>query len=761
MRSATIRAEQPQSRNARPHPGYDANMTSNRFEFALEMVDGSDWRRFEKLASAFLVDEFPGLRTMASPGGDRGRDAEVFVLAGQSDTMFQYSVAEDWKGKIAATIATILRNHAGVQRLVYATSHQIGARADDLRSSAWNDHKIQLDMRDRSWFVERQDTSPARAEACDEFCTAIVDPILQQKQLVRTIATPLDREESKIALLQLALNSRDIETDRGLTKTCFEALVEAALHDTSAQELMSLEDIKAEVAAMVPSGAAGQVGDLVTSALTRLTVKHGPVKSRDGKYHLSYQASEEWKNQTVDFLLDQQALEEDLFSGAWGLASAPDNDGLRTESIRLRGVLEHVLMARGEAFAEVIGSGDPLQLTTAEIVEEIGRMQPNLRMTADDAAVALMRVLDGPSERTRRHLTRILDAYTLLAFLQQTPDVQKAFSRIFQEADIWLDTSAVLPLIAEKLLDDISDRTFTAMISAARESGMHFYVTDGVIEEVERHLNMCIARAKSPEWFGRTPFLFAAYILSGRSEAEFLDWISEIRGEARPLLDVEEYLKYEFGIDKHSLAADADSADVDLRSTVMEHWLEAHEARRQSGGTWLDDGTLRRMVAVDVENAVGVIQLRKRSGDSPLGYTAWWLTLDKNAYSLRKRLREELSPRAPDSPVLSPDYLSQILRLGPLRKNLSPDARHALPLTTDRSRLDNIPPELIRIANEVRAQCAGYSEHRIRREVRDALDKARAVGVGQKVGMSATRVEEATKASIQRSKGTRHPNHPR
>ena len=53
-------------------------MNINLFKMALDKLEPHHWAQFEQLASAFLSTEFPNLRTMAAPGGDGGRDSELF-----------------------------------------------------------------------------------------------------------------------------------------------------------------------------------------------------------------------------------------------------------------------------------------------------------------------------------------------------------------------------------------------------------------------------------------------------------------------------------------------------------------------------------------------------------------------------------------------------------------------------------------------------------------------------------------------------------
>ena len=75
-------------------------MNINLFKLALERMEHSDWAYFEQVCSAFLVPDFPNLRTMAQPSGDGGRDSEIFSPEGKPSIAAQYSVAADWRAKI-------------------------------------------------------------------------------------------------------------------------------------------------------------------------------------------------------------------------------------------------------------------------------------------------------------------------------------------------------------------------------------------------------------------------------------------------------------------------------------------------------------------------------------------------------------------------------------------------------------------------------------------------------------------------------------
>src|SRR3546814_10963998 len=60
-----------------------------RFEFALEQLGPRHWQLLEELARQFLSVEFPELREMALPTGDKGRDGVLWRPDGDATTAIQ------------------------------------------------------------------------------------------------------------------------------------------------------------------------------------------------------------------------------------------------------------------------------------------------------------------------------------------------------------------------------------------------------------------------------------------------------------------------------------------------------------------------------------------------------------------------------------------------------------------------------------------------------------------------------------------------
>jgi hypothetical protein len=121
---------------------------------------------------------------------------------------------------------------------------------------------------------------------------------------------------------------------------------------------------------------------------------------------------------------------------------------------RIRRVLEKFLLSRGEAFAAAVRTGDFQQMGFDElkeiVIRDLGEHRDKSKIGPDlvDVVVKVVKqIVEFPSENAQHYLRSVSDAYTLLAFLRETPDVQSAVTKMFSQGEIWLDTSFVLPCL--------------------------------------------------------------------------------------------------------------------------------------------------------------------------------------------------------------------------------------------------------------------------------------------------------------------------
>jgi hypothetical protein len=622
-----------------------------------------------------------------------------------------------------------------VRELVYVTNKVIGPKADDIRRSVRRDFNLYLDIWDRSWFLDRVNTHPQREEAAERLARAVVDPLLASDGLTSTKAWALTSEEARAGLVYLTLQWEDEIRDKGLTRVSFEALVRAVLRNTSSANRMTREQIHARVASIVETVPVQEIRTHVDAALTRLNkrvIRHWPTYD---EFHLTHDESRRLRERLTELEDRDRSLGREISSI---LRDQFSKAGIKVEDVtpyieRIRRILEGVFLQRGEVFATSVLKGQPT-IVSGDFVEEVARRDwnnhpENSSNTAIRSAIlasCLNALLDPPVE-VQAYLRSLADSYTLYAFLRQTPDVQTAVAKMFSFGKVWLDTSIILPVMAEELLTP-EERKFTTLLVAARESGVELYATEGVVEEILHHLTLslaCARRQGDQAWAGQAPFMYSMFVASGRDGAQFADWLTFFRGEDLPMEDLAQYLDDRLGVEVLNLRKEAESAPIEIRGAVQEIWLEAHERRKFRYGREIGPEVMRRLVDHDVENYVGVTERRKEEKTGPLGFNAWWVTLDRTAFWAHEELERRLAFSPPPSPVLSPDFLSNYLSIGPTRRLLAKSTEARLPLMLDIGYLEGIPGELLDLVESVREENKDQPERIIARKIRDALNAAR------------------------------------
>jgi len=712
------------------------DMNTKRLEFALKEIKSDQWGRFERFASEFLQFDYPEIRSVAAYSGDLGRDSEIFSPNGDPTVLIQYSLRADWKAKIRETAARIRESFQDAAILIYATNQKIGANADDLKKEIRTKHKLILDIHDNSWFLDRASASEQREKASEAFIEDIVGEILRQHDDTRMGFPALPVTEAKTAALHLQLQWEDESRDKGLTKISFEAIVKSALNGTTSEKRMPANDVHKVVLGLLPHHPEDIVSNHFQSALNRLK-KKGEVKhwAKDDELCLSFEECERIADSIADRGLREAALLDEIGAFVEVLIEPELMGGVDTIALRVRGVIDKFLLAKGEEFAAAVAEGRALTID-AELIDTIvtNDVAANDAKSVSAAVVNSIRVaakeiLQGSSEATQAYLRKISDGYTLLGFLRAVPDVQKSVQKVFGDGQIWLDTSAILPAIAETVLPP-NRQIVSRLLRAAREAGISLKVTNGIVEEVERHINRCLAFTEVPagQWVGGVPFLYALYSLQAKPREGFRKWTENIRGNHRPLDDVADYLADEWGIEVEDLLEEVEDAPQKLRWEVERIWREAHEARRKTMFVEYDEDVIRKLAKHDVECYLGVVGKRAKDQKESLGYRHWWLSLDKTVREFGRELEKSLGKDAPPVPVISPDFLADYIAYGPQRGRVSKATEAAMPVAFFDTLSDHIPAELIQIAEDLRREYGADCERVLRRKLRDNLDGMRARG---------------------------------
>jgi hypothetical protein len=622
-------------------------------------------------------------------------------------------------------------------------------------------------VRDREWFLTQRNHSAAVQAEADEFSQLIANPLTSGETSLERQAQALDDLEAKAAFVYLRLQWEDDTREKGLTRVCFEAMVRAVLRHTTSDERLPRAKIKEQIARLLPAHHAATRDAQVDGALKRLAKVHIRHWQKADEFCLTWAERE----RLADRLAEMEALDSTLRGALRDmLVRVAHEEGsdltepLLSESVeRTRAVLERVLLDRGEAFAEAVlkDQGANLRFEDVEaVVYKDLTVRPGKGIEPRLVAATVTSLMVDPPEDVKKYLRSLADTYTLFAFMRETPDVQSAVIKIFAEGDIWLDTTVVLPLFAEDLLDE-SARAHAHMLHAVRESGLRLYVTEGVIEELTAHIHKSKGyfRALSRgDAYGPEPFLLSCYRLSGRDPGEFEHWLETFCGASRPADDIIDYLVDFFGIELSNLSEYVNTADETLRAMVGEIWHEARDERDRKAAALgippTDPAIRARLVAHDVENYVGVVRRReqRRERRSAFGYKTWWLTLDGTAFRVHKELADRLMDRPPASPAISPDFMLHYLAVGPIRARLSRRTEETLPLMLNMSILDAVPRSLIDLADTLRKELVDLPAHVVRRKIRDTLDEARVLLGAQAAAGEAGLSEEIKRRLVQQAK---------
>ncbi|MFT8700313.1 MAG: hypothetical protein ABF802_04865 [Acetobacter orientalis] len=697
-------------------------ISRERFELALDQL--KNWEKFEHLASIFLVSDFSNFRTVASSNGDLGRDGELFCAGNNNKILFQFSIQETWSSKLKLTLSRIEENFPEINTLIYVTNKEIGAKADKIKGE-FREKGFFLDVMDKNWFLERANTDNNRSSAAEALAKLIVDPLLSEKNLFNHNQTSLDRQERRTAFVFLEMQREDGDDGQNLTKLAFDALVKASLHDTDSNKRKTFKEIHNYIEISLPRHSSEKLKPFIISSLERQIKKKKTIKfhTKDNTYHISHEEKERIREKSIKIVKRRVDFENEIKEISSSSNTVITNIDLFTSSVKE--IIEKYFLKCGEEFAESIYrekdipiKDDLKQITMQNTKRNIIKGKNSVDFTFG----VVNSILSRPSLSTFEYLKMMSDGYTLMSFLSETPDVQKVTNKLFSYGNIWLDTTVILPLFAEQNYPE-NQRPFTEIFDQLKNTGIKLYVTDGVIREIDAHLNMCLQCSRSAKWSGDLPYVYGAYILYGSSPMNFGKWLDHIKGEFGPEDDIIEYLS-EFGIEKENPIC-SDKIPSDVVTEIKRYWEQVQDQRRKTHSNIYSDKAAM-LARHDAENCLTVLSERLNEPRRPVfGYQSWWLTLDSAAFKIKQEIDSEISKKIPHSPVMSLDFLIKYLSFGPVRnKIISQDTNISRIFSPDL--YEHLPRELVEIAQKIRNESYGMEERVIQRKIRDALDQEKA-----------------------------------
>jgi hypothetical protein len=456
---------------------------------------------------------------------------------------------------------------------------------------------------------------------------------------------------------------------------------------------------------------------------------------RDDEFSLSYEETEKLKDRAAAISLLNDAFEVDVFDIV-GAAGEHLEEKQKLIAELAHKIIERYFLQSGEEFAASLTRDTDPSLHGADLLAIAIEVSPSKQLIQNRENVNFLHhvvttLMTSPSESTREYLRVLSESYTLFAFLEEVPDVQKVTKKLFNYGKIWLDTTVLLPMFAEQAYPR-EMRPFTTLFEQARTARLNLSVTSGIIEEIERHFNICEVFNRATNWDGRVPYVFARYAMSGKSTDAFASWCEQFRGYHQPIQDIADYLSERFSIEV-SVPTISDNLDPAVASAVRDYWQRVQDNRRSPGGA--SSIHANRLAEHDAENCNSVLSERHlHAGQAPLGYTSWLLTLDSAARKMLSQLEREIQKEIRHSIVISVDFLLKYLAFGPNRGLVHHPAER-LPYVFASPILE-VPKELLAIAQRARSESGALPERIIQRRIRDALDREKLkVGAVQIAGL--------------------------
>jgi len=591
-----------------------------------------------------------------------------------------------------------------------------------------------LDIRDRNWFLERAPLSEARKSAASKLIDLIVRPYFENESIFKKSSSPLSTNEAKAALVYLGLQWEDDVVEKGLTKLAFDALVRAALRHTTSTSRMSREQIHAQILLAIGNSNQLVIDRLIDNSLHRLTKKYIRHWQKEDEFNLTYEESQrilcriaELEKEKAEFIDVVKANCSNCLKDTNPIQHV-DLDEMCNRILR---ILEKLFYKHGELFVSAVSTGSLVRIGLSDlkdiIFSDISQYPVRpiiIDHYPDIISTAIRYLIIESAISTQLYLRKLANSYTLYSFLNQTPDIQAATRKLFSYGKVWIDTTVILPLIAEQLDDEYAHK-LTKLIKSCVMAGIEFRVTSGIIEEIHAHMNKCMScLTYQANWKGRMPFLFSQFIGSGRESREFSKWIDLFRGTDHPEDDIKQYLYEEFCISVQDLSEEAHKVPDKLRWELDTLWTSAHIDRRQDS-QFIDASARANLIKHDVENYLGILALRHNEQVSELGYKHWLLTLDHIAWDIRKMLREEYGDMKLSSPLLSLPYLVNSMIFGPSRTLVGKANELRLPLLLDIEMTESVTCDIVELADKVRLESQGLPEYVIRRKVRDGINSLR------------------------------------
>lgn len=703
----------------------------NLLEKAFSLAEGSrlGWE-FESYAKEFLVAINPSIETRGG-SKDGGIDAKL------DEIYFQISVEADWKNKIQKTLKRYQENGIKANHLILVTSKKIGFERDSIKYEYFK-KGIQLEIYDSEWFLSRMYFSEQTENSSIRFIEKVIGPLSEESLVRHTWVNDNDnnmnKEDIMASYTYLLLQRKNKNHNYNLDKVVFNGLVLASLRETSIEEKRKTrKEVKCFIQEVLGVQDDQNFNDKVDSALKRLTqkekIKHW---KKEDEYIIEYKERERIKNELQELNVIEQSFMKELeievkrVIKTLSLSPYIEMEEARDRSLR---VLEQFFQEKGESIIENLQSNTEMDIQTVFNIAQSDLTENFSSSSSKDKlptliATIIENIISNENIEIREHLSNISETYNLIAYLRSSKNVKSAMKKLSEGMFIWLDTTVILPLIADKFVSE-RERYHEKLFSILNKMNIKLFITEDILEEILHHLETSMNYYKDTNRYNsKTPYILEQFITTGNSKDDFLKAIFYMVGNQsnRRKEDLKCFLKEEYGIIVKSSfnSLELDDFDKKFINRSLEIWVEIQINRREDSNT--PEEIIRQLARADSNNFAGIILQRQKFANT-IGRNHWWLTNDSGSKQALSKLKKEktLFPNIIiENPAISCNFLrDHILRYS------EDSSVSSIPIINNINYMGMTFEELNNITNTVRKEREKYPERILKREIRNEFDEIR------------------------------------
>lgn len=622
------------------------NMIAKKLSNAFKFTDEEYASTFERFANAFLLPDYPELDPVGGKK-DKGMDARIV----QSDTGKNLLVVQSCvsppkkaRSKILNTVKKLEENPPVT--LIYATPATIGLSLDETKKELRQNHHIQLEVFDATWFIQRAEISDSRKQLADSYSSEILAPFFQSVDPKNLYSEVLTETEERKVIQYLEAHNRDRKQGSNLTKSIFNTLITYALRDSEATtKRYNQNEILESICKIFPVGHHPRIHEIVPPLIAR-GVKKGKYKyhKSDESFALSFNESQKLSDHLSELANQEIMIRASIFD-AIDTAVEKNNIDYEFDRDQLMSLIHKCILwymqEQGKQLQDPakhilnVLNTEELMLNYLSTIQQHDSLTQEVVM--DIAPTALYLIISTENKEIRQYLRSKSDVFIAQTFLQSTPDVQKAFSKLFGKDTIYVDTTVLINCTSE-LYTINSPQLLLSTLKTARKLGIRVKTFQPFVDEFVAHL-------KGPvllEWknhFQGKPFHYqesrfnAAPILvqtfsnyepqNPNSVSKIID---TILGDEDQIANATEYIHEEFHIETETIPAVTEPTAQGEWEYTLKKWKENKRRHKR-----ISQQRFETLVKNDVDAYSEICRLRseKQNQEDHYGHKFWLLTLDR------------------------------------------------------------------------------------------------------------------------------------